>query len=267
MTLKLQNQTILITGASMGIGEKTTQLFAAQGANLILVARSEAKLKELQARLEQPGQLIKYLVCDLSQASQVEALLEKLKAEPKLDGILHNAGIGLYGNFETYSEEVIRRVFEVNFFSILKLTQGLLPLLQKSARPRLAFVSSILGWRAVPRLSIYAASKYALNGFVEALRLELVTAGIQVINIYPGRTKTGFTQNAPSTGWRPFATDQGGVAPEYVARKILKAYLRAKRDEYVVWGNRFLLWANFYLPRVLDWGIRKLYKYVYRGPA
>jgi short-subunit dehydrogenase len=176
-----------------------------------------------------------------------------------LDGIIYNAGVGLYAEFEKTQEEDIRELFEINFFSILHLTQGLLPLLKLGEQPTLLFVSSVIGWRAIPRITAYCASKAALNLFAESLRIELEKYSIKVVTAYPGRTKTEFSTQAKSIGWRPSATKYG-MSPEKVAKKLIRAYQKGKRDEYVSLGNRLMIWMNFIFSKLLDRALRKYFK-------
>ncbi|MCC6273255.1 MAG: SDR family NAD(P)-dependent oxidoreductase [Deltaproteobacteria bacterium] len=257
---ELRGHRILITGASMGIGEALARELAGRGAELLLVARSEDRLRALCDELRRAGAPCEYLAADLTKPEQVATLVEKILSQGRLDGVAHNAGAGLYGAFEQYAETDVRELFELNFFSVLTLTRGLLPLLKKSPRPTLLLVSSIVSWRAIARLSVYSASKSALNGFAEALRVELKRDGIRVVNSYPGRTRTPFSANAKSFGWRPFSTERSGMSPEKVARKLARAYVRGKRDEFVSWSNRLLVWGNFFFPKLIDWGLGRYFR-------
>ncbi len=256
----LQGQRILITGASMGIGEFAARELGKLGANLLLVARSEDRLKQLTEELGREGIACDYVTADLTDEASRQNLIKAVLEQGRLDGIVHNAGIGLYGDFESTEEKDVRQLFELNFFSILVLTRGLLPLLKRSTRPTLLTVSSVVSWRAIARLSAYSASKAAVNGFVEAIRVELAPLGIRVVNVYPGRTRTEFTANAKSTGWRPFSTERSGMKPETVGRKLARAYLKGKRDEFISLGNRALIWMNFLFPRIVDWGLEKYFR-------
>jgi short-subunit dehydrogenase len=255
MESSLQGKTILLTGASMGIGYALAPLLAEAGARLILTARSEAKLKSLAEKLPEAT----YLICDLAEPSQAEALAEQILSRGTLDGIIHNAGVGLYGELETLEQTDVRHLFEINFFSILHLTRRLLPLLKRSPQGRVVMISSVVSWRSIPRMSVYCASKAALNSFTEAVRVELTGTGIRLVNVYPGRTRTDFSLNAKSTGWRPFSTETGGDSAEKVAQKIVRAYLKGKRDEYVSLSNRLLIWGNFLFPGLIDWGLEKFF--------
>jgi short-subunit dehydrogenase len=256
---KLSGKTILITGASMGIGEHLAREFAAQGASLILVARSADKLKALSEELSALTDC-RYEPCDLGEPAAVEALIQRLQRLERLDGLVLNAGIGIYGNFEGLEDKDIRRLFEVNFFSGLALIRGLLPALKKGRQPRIMTVSSIVGWRAIARLNVYSASKSAIDGFVEALRIELKPHGVGVTNTYPPRVRTDFTANAKSVGWRPFATDTAGQDPRVTARRMLRGYLRGKRDVYLSFSNRLLIWGNFLFPGLIDWGLDRYFR-------
>lgn len=260
MSLSLKGRSILITGASMGIGESLAREMARQGADLILVARSEALLKKLCQELQSSGTTCRYFTCDLAQASEVEDLGEKILALGQLDGIVHNAGVGIYGEFSHLSDLDIRGLFEINFFSILSLTRILLPLLKNSPVPRILTVSSVVSWRGIPRMSPYCASKAALSLFVESLRVELKKHRIKLINTYPGQTRTDFSVNAKSKGWRPFSTEGSGTPPAKVAKKLVRAYIRGKRDEYVSLSNRMLIWLNFFFPKLLDWSLEKYFR-------
>lgn len=244
----------------MGIGQEVAKEMGRRGTNLILVARREENLQGLCQEIKQWNTECQYFVCDLSNPDQVETLAKKVLLLPRLDGIVHNAGIGLYSKLETLKEEDARKLFEVNFFSIIKLTQLLIPLLKKSKRPRIQMVSSVVAWRAIPHMSVYCASKAALNAFTESLRLELQRYRIKVLNVYPGRTKTEFSQAAKSAGWSPNSPEARGMSAQKVAQKMTRAYIKEKRDEYIAFSNRCLIWGNFLFPKLIDWLMQRYFK-------
>jgi len=244
----------------MGIGESLAREFSGLGAELLLVARSEEKLKKLCEELSASGGRCDYLLADLSKPEASSTLVQTILSQGKLDGIVHNAGVGLYGTFEQLNVADIRELFEVNFFSVLNLTHGLLPLLKKSSRPTVMLVASIVAWRSIARLNVYSASKAALSSFAEALRVELQPYGIRIVNTYPGRTRTEFSANAKTSGWRPFSSQGQGMSSTRVAKKLARAYCKGKRDEFVSLSNRFLMWGNFLFPRLIDWGLGRYFK-------
>lgn len=237
----------------MGIGAAIVRELAREGAEPYLVARSEAQLKSLTQSLQEQGVSCDYLSADLTHATDCDRVEQWLREKGRLDGIIHNAGIINYERFSDLSESEWRYLFAINFFSILDLTQRLLPLLEKSKRPTLVFMSSAAAWRALPRWSIYCASKAALTSWVEALRVELQPKGIHCVTIYPGVTQTNLSRNVKSPGPQPYATTEGkGSTPQAVARKVVRAYRQGKRDEYVIPFNFLYRWVAFLWPSLLD---------------
>jgi len=243
----------------MGIGEAVARAAARRGARLILASRNTERLKQIQDELSASAAGIEVIATDLSQAADAERLAKTVAERyPQLDGIVLNAGVGLYGEFAEVSDADIRELFEINFFSNLSLIRGLLPSLRQAAAPRIALVSSVVGWRGLPRLSTYCASKGALNLFAEALRVELKKSGITLSNIYPGRTRTQFQANAKTEGWKP--PDNWGQSAESVAEKILKAMRRGKRDEFISLSNRLVIWGNFLFPKLIDYFLERYFR-------
>ena len=259
-TDSLRGQRILITGASMGIGAAIARAFARQGAELLLVARSEEKLRLVLSEIAPHSPGSAYVTADLTRPEEVENLVQRILLDGRLDGIVHNAGAGHYGTFSSTSEQDLRGLFELNFFSVFTLTRGLLPLLKRSPRATVLTVSSVVAWRAIPRMAVYSATKACISAFVESLRIDLAPEGIRVVDVYPGRTRTDFSANAKSTGWRPFSTEFQGASPEKVAAKILRAYVKGKRDEFVSLSNRLLIWGNFLFPGIIDWGMKRYFR-------
>lgn len=256
---------VLVTGASMGIGEQIARRFAARGADLILVARSAGRLKALQEELRALGVSCDILPADLARPADVRALGQEIRARGRLDVLVHNAGAILYEHFLSGREEDFRSLFELNFFSVLSLTREAMPALEASARagggPRLVLISSIAAWRALPLWSAYCSSKAALSSWAEAVRMELKPKGIGVTTVCPGVTKTNLSANAASQGPKPFATTEGkGVPPETVAAAVVRACEKGKRDESVILFNRFYRWLTFLCPRLFDAYFEKYYR-------
>lgn len=248
-----EGKTILLTGASMGIGEATARVLARRAATLILVARSEDRLKKLCQDLTAMGATCRFVACDLTRPEDLQKLVNSVLSGEKLDGIIHNAGGIRYESFADSKDADFRSLFELNFFSILSLTRQLLPLLKKGTSPTLLLVSSAAAWRSLPLWSAYCASKAALSSWAEALRLELKNSGIRVVTVSPGVTQTDLSQHAATEGPKPFATTEGkGSSPELVAQKIVSAYQRGKRDEPVIFFNRLYRLLTFLFPKRFD---------------
>ncbi len=174
-----------------------------------------------------------------------------------LDLLVNNAGVGASGPFGESSEALLRRIMELNFFALTETTRLALPRLRAGAQPMIVNISSILGRRAIPECSEYCASKFAVTGFSESLRMELVRDGIDLLVVHAGLTATAFRDNmlhrVKRRGWQKHRA----MSADTVARKTLKAIRRGKAELDLTLEGRLLLWVNKFLPRLLDWSMAR----------
>ncbi|MBC7741061.1 MAG: SDR family NAD(P)-dependent oxidoreductase [Bdellovibrionaceae bacterium] len=188
---------ILVTGASTGIGYDTVRALAAEGFNVIATVRKESDREIL---IKDFSNNVKVLILDVTNLASVELLPAQLKqlGVTELAGLVNNAGVAMAAPFQHQPFEEIQNMIQVNVLSLMKVTQVLLPLLGAYAGAktpgRIVNISSIAGKSAAPFLSVYAASKFAVEGFAEGLRKELMLYGIKVINIGPGSIRTPIWQ-------------------------------------------------------------------------
>jgi short-subunit dehydrogenase len=166
--------------------------------------------------------------------------------------LVNNAGIGAMGLFEQATEDRLRRVMEVNFFALVELTRGALPLLKQGRRPMIVNVGSILGHRGVPHSSEYSASKFAVHGFSEALRSELSVYGIDVLVVAPGTTETEFFERVIERTSAPSWPEHRPVSATQVAREIVRAIRRGKAEIIPYRWGKVLVWLNRLSPRLVD---------------
>lgn len=180
---------ILITGCSSGFGLLMTQRFAQAGWHVLATTRYPELLKT-------PGDNIHVLAVDIAQPDGRASVIDYVKKQwgDELDCIINNAGFGLAGPLEMLTEEQIRRQIEVNLFAPILLTKALLPSL-RTAKGRIINLSSALGFTGMPLQSLYASSKFALEGWSESLHYELAPHGVQVTLVEPGGFRTGFAQH------------------------------------------------------------------------
>jgi short-subunit dehydrogenase len=189
----------VVTGAASGIGEALAHALAELGSRLVLIDRDEEKLAAVATavRGRHPALAVATYVVDLADGAATQAVAERLVAEhPDVTLLVNNAGVALGGRFDQVSAEEFDWLMAVNFSAVVRLTRALLPVLKSHPGAHLANVSSLFGLIAPAGQVAYASSKFAVRGFTEALRHELVADGVGVTSIHPGGIRTSIAANA-----------------------------------------------------------------------
>ena len=191
--------TVLITGTSTGFGHRTTEILASRGWHVFASMRDLAKKDSLERALRDKGLLdhVTFEQLDLTDQSSIDVAVKSTLDQTgnTLDAVVHNAGVAVVGVLEDLPEAEIRRVMETNFFGVLALTRGLLPVFRAQKHGRIVLVSSQSALSGQPGNSMYAASKWALEGWAESLAYEVDPFGIDVIVIEPGPYRTEIWNN------------------------------------------------------------------------
>lgn len=202
-----------MTGASAGIGEATAHALAREGAIVVLEARRQERLDALKAEIEAGGGRALAVPGDItSQAHREQVVRETLEAFGRIDVLVNNAGYGQRGPIEIVPIEAIRGNFETNLFSLIALTQLVIPVMREQQSGRIVNVGSVAGRIARPLSSIYDATKHALEAISDGIRGELAPFGIQVILVEPGFIITEFLQVADRYS-QSVVEDAGPYAP------------------------------------------------------
>jgi short-subunit dehydrogenase len=255
---KIAGLRILITGASQGIGRAIVVEAARRGGRVIAAARSAELLDELAREVRGKDGTIETVVADVTGPDDRRRMLEAAqRAFGGLDVLINNAGIGATGHFVEATEERLRKIMEVNFFGLTELTRLCLPVLKQGHSPAIVNVSSVLGRRALPGRSEYSASKFAVQGFSEALRAEVDKDGVDVLLVNPGLTQTNFSQNMLEAKARFKLDHMRGMTSEQVATATMRALERGKNEITLTLGGRLLLFVNRFFPGLVDWIIRR----------
>jgi short-subunit dehydrogenase len=251
----LANARLLITGASQGIGYSLAERAAARGARVLAAARSLALLQQLQSVVRSRGQILEIVQADVTRPEDRQRMLDAaVEHFGGLDILINNAGIGASGPFADCAPERLRTIMEVNFFGLTETTRLFIPLLKQGTRPAIVNVSSVIGKRAVPGMSEYCASKFAVQGLSEALRAELAKDGVDVLVVNPGRTRTEFNQHQiERKSGSVFAAYVGGQSPEHVAEATLRALERGKNEICLTVPGKLMVLLNRFMPRLLNW--------------
>jgi short-subunit dehydrogenase len=248
-----KNRSVILTGATAGIGRATAYLLAETGCRLALAARRADSLQTLAGELQRNGGQVVAIPTDMGNTAQAAALARKTAdAFGGIDVVINNAAIGVRDKVIELDEKEARRVMDVNYFGPVALIQAAIPALKTNPDGGLIInVSSIVGRRAMPGIGGYCASKAALEKMAESLRLELLTDNIRVSTVYPGVTVTGFNDNS-------LGSDQSGrgrvsgVPPERVAQAILYTIEREQRDVFITLFDRAFVTASAIWPWFMD---------------
>ncbi len=253
-----KDKVVWITGASSGIGEALAHEFAQYGAKLILSARSIDKLEAVRRDLPCPAENVKILPLDLASTLELPSRVrEALAAFGRVDIMAHNGGVSQRSRAIDTKMEITETIMATNFFGAVALTRELLPSMVRQGGGHFVVTSSVMGKFGAQYRSSYAASKHALHGYFDALRMEHVADNIAVTMVVPGYIRTNVSANAfEADGRRHGRLDAGqarGMPPRVCAQKILKAVAKKKTEVLVggleVWGVLLKRWC----PALLNW--------------
>ncbi|MEO8795098.1 MAG: SDR family oxidoreductase [Daejeonella sp.] len=255
--MSLKNKTVIITGASSGIGKACAEEFAKRGANLVLGARQYVTLCEITQDLETRYNIKAVAVqCDVSQEKDCEHLIKQaILTFDRIDVLINNAGISMRALFKDLDLVVLRNLMDVNFWGAVYCTKYALPELLKN-KGSVVGVSSIAGYRGLPGRTGYSASKFALNGFLEALRVENLKTGLHVMVASPGFTSSNIRNVAlvkDGSAQGESSMDEGKMmSSEKVAEIIVQGVENRKRSLIITGQGKLTVLLNKFLPGFLD---------------
>ncbi|MFC1975373.1 SDR family NAD(P)-dependent oxidoreductase [Chloroflexota bacterium] len=227
--MDIKNKTVVITGASKGLGRETAIHLSQKNANVILIARTKSSLRQVQDEIEAlTGNSPLIIKGDISSEKDVDRMAAMIKEKfERVDVLINNAGFGIYRVSEDISNQEMRRHFEVNFFGAYYCIKTLLPLIKQSDSGYILNIGSLFSQIALAENSIYAATKFALAGFTEGLRRELKPLGIGVGLFLPGSMKTSFQENKGESALK--SPEAMMLDPQKVALTLEKMICRRKK--------------------------------------
>ena len=244
---------ILITGASQGIGLALAEAAARGGAKVIAVARNADLLADLRKRVTSADGTLEFVVGDVTESADRQKMVEAAQQHfGGLDVLVNNAAIGATGHFVEAGPERLRRIMEVNFFGLTETIRAFLPMLREGVKPAIVNISSIAGMRGIPARSEYSASKFAVEGFSEALRAELAKWSIDVLVVAPGLTRTNFSNNMIERKALMPVDHLRGMTAEAVAEATLRAIERGTTRTVLTFNGKLLALVSRFLPRLAD---------------
>ncbi|KEF37364.1 short-chain dehydrogenase of unknown substrate specificity [Schinkia azotoformans MEV2011] len=254
MEKKLLNKNIVITGASSGIGEKVAILSAELGARPILLARSTEKLKAICEIIKQKTEKeCIYYTLDVSDFEQVKAVFNKIYEEVgQIDILLNNAGFGIFESLQEANIDEIRRMFEVNVLGLIACTKEVIPSMLDNNSGHIINIASQAGKVGSAKSSGYSATKHAVLGFTNSLRLELFQTNIIISAVNPGPIETNFFSIADKSGTYFKNAKKFMLKSDFVAEQIVKLMIHPKRElNLPKWMNTASIFYHIF-PGFLD---------------
>lgn len=267
MKRHFEGKTVVVTGASSGIGRGLAEVFARQGANVVLGARHEDQLQAVVEAIRSEGGRAAYSVCDVTKESDCEALVQCAVREfGGVDVLVCNAGISMRALFDEVELKVLHRLMDVNFWGTVNCVKHALPYIRRS-RGSVVGVSSVAGIHGLPGRTGYSASKYAMTGFLETVRIENLKRGVHVMIACPGFTASNvrfsaLTADGSQQGETPREEGKMMTAEE-VARIIARGVRKRKRLCLMEFQGRATHFIKKFAPGLLD---RLFYWYMAKEP-
>ena len=252
----MQGKRILLTGATGGIGRQLALKLAEEGAELSLVCFDTTKLHALADEVVIRGGKAHIIVADFNHAHVAQGVVDAALAKmQRVDVLINNAGILDFVLFHQQSAERIAQMVQINLTVPMQLTRALLPAFLARNSGQIVNIGSIFGSIGFPHYASYSATKFAMRGFSQALRRELVGSDIAVTYIAPRAVKTPLNDAAANA--MHLATKTSLDEPEFVAEKIIVAIKRGNRDHYIGQPESFFAWLNGFLPSFVSLGLKK----------
>lgn len=264
----MKDKVVIITGASSGIGEACAIVFAEKGAKVVLAARNKEKLVGVLNELQRKGAAVLAVTCDVSIEADCKKLIEEtLNVYGRIDVLINNAGLSMRALFADLDLKVLHQLMNTNFWGTVYCTKYALPSLLQN-HGSVVGISSIAGKKGLPGRTGYAASKFAMEGFLETLRTENLKNGLHVLVACPGFTSTSIRSTALSAS----GTVQGEsprdeakmMQPSEVAEAIYHAVIKRKRDLILTTNGKLTVWLNKFFPGMMD---KVVYNHMAKEPG
>jgi short-subunit dehydrogenase len=252
-----KDRVVIVTGASSGIGEAIAREFAKNGSQVVLASRSEAKLAGIVESIKDENGKAYYIKTDVSKEEECKNLIEETVAKfGGIDILVNNAGVSMRASFLEVDLKVLHRLMDVNFWGTVYCTKYALPYLIER-KGSLIGVSSVAGFHGLPGRTGYSASKFAIHGFLETIRIENLKKGLHVMIIAPGFTSTEIRKHAlmadgEEQGESP-RDERKLMPPQFVARWVLKGIRKKKRNKLLTLDGKLTALFQRIVPELIDW--------------
>jgi short-subunit dehydrogenase len=259
--MEMDGKVVVVTGASMGIGEAIAEIFADHGARVVLLSRDASRAEAARHRVGHTDRTLA-LACDVRDREEIDrALGLTLHHFDRVDVWVNNAGVGIRDSVADMEMNACRELFETNFFGAVACLQAVVPAFREQGGGTIINISSVAGHLPVPFMAPYCASKFALNAIGKGARMELKRDNINVLTICPGYIQTDFGAHlvADKKG-RVRPQSVKGITAERVARATYEGYRKRKREVIVPWTMIPVVKLYQLFPGVVEWGMARAMK-------
>ena len=252
----MEDKVVIITGGTSGIGKALAHEFGSHGAKILITGRKQQTLDEAVNELSQKGITVTGVQCDVSIEEDNERMARiALESYDKIDVLINNAGISMRALFKDVDLDVIKKVMDINFYGVLYATKHCLPSIIKN-KGSVIGISSIAGFRGLPARAGYSASKFALQGFLEVLRTEMLKTGVHVLTACPGFTasnirKASLSADGSRQGESPREENKMMTAEE-CAQHIYRATIKRKKYLILTTQGKLTVFLNKWFPGFMD---------------
>lgn len=258
--MQVAGKVVVITGASMGIGEAVAKLFADLGASVVLLSRDAERAEAARGRVGHAERTLA-LACDVRNREEIDRVVGlTLHHFQRIDVWINNAGHGILDSVANVDMSAVRETFETNFFGALEAMQAVIPVMKQQGSGAIINISSVAGHIPIPFHAVYSATKFAMNAIGKAARIELLSNGINVLTVCPGYVRTDFSKNAikgrEQKQVRPARVR--GITAERVANAVLQGYLKRKREVVVPWFMHPVIKLYQLFPGLMEWAMVRM---------
>jgi len=252
----MDGKVVVVTGASMGIGEALAKVFADKGASVVLLSRDASRAEAARHRVGHTDRT-RAMACDVCNREDIDrALALTLRDFDHVDVWVNNAGVGIRDSVADMEASAVRELFETNFFGAISCMQAVVPVMREKGGGAIINISSVAGHIPVPFMTLYCASKFAVNALGKGARQELKRDNINVLTVCPGYVTTGFGEHLVANrqgAVRPQSVR--GISAERVAQAAYRGYRNKKREVVVPWTMIPAVKLYQLFPGVVEWGM------------
>ncbi len=252
----MKDKVVVITGGSSGIGKALAEEFGRHGSRILITGRNVAELDNAVSELSAKGLEIAGFRADVSvEDDNRKMAAEAMRRFGRIDILINNAGISMRALFSEVDLDVVKKVMDINFYGVIYATKYCLPEIIRNNGSVIG-ISSIAGFRGLPGRTGYSASKFALNGFLEVLRTELLKTGVHVLTACPGFTASNIRRRSLNREGQPQGDsprpEEKMMTAEVCARHIYNATVKRKRTLILTTQGKLAVWLNKWFPSLAD---------------